>query len=447
MKRNSKSERGQVLVIITLAAIGIFGIAALAIDGSIKFSDRRHAQNAADTAAIAGSLAVVNDDPLWYVEALERALDNGYDDNHVSNEVWVYKCSDPLDSAARITSPVDCGPYDGNSNYVQVAITSHVDTFFARILGINQTHNTVQAVTYSNKRGPFYDGNLIVALNPDPCTGNGANGNIALGTSGGNGSEAEIILVGGGAFVNSGGSGCGMEVMGCPTITINDGNLSSYGNGNINLDVNSQTCTDKLTMPSPSYDKDPYPFPPEMPDEPNICSTSQPSAPFNNNTLSPGYYSSFPPSKGSYKNMGNNIVLQPGIYCLDTDLSLSNGKSITGTNVLIYLKSGNEFSLQGGTLNLSGREEGDYEGYVVIVDSNFTGQTPNCIINGNADATLTGTVFAPYCDVEIDGGGKTASLTAQIIAYTVKITGSQAVNLTYNPAVSAKNEPKVGFMR
>ena len=45
------SEKGQALIIITFAAVILFGFAALAIDGSMVFSDKRHAQNAADTSA------------------------------------------------------------------------------------------------------------------------------------------------------------------------------------------------------------------------------------------------------------------------------------------------------------------------------------------------------------------------------------------------------------
>ncbi len=441
----SSTERGQALIIIALAAIGLFGIVGLAIDGSTKYSDRRHAQNAADTAVLAGGLALVNEQtteidgvPVWKLDALERAADNGYDNDLVTNHVEVYRCIEDASS---------CGPYDDNPAYMQVVITSYVDTTFARVIGITQMTNTVQAVTYFVEKGPSYDGNLIVALNPNPCTGNGANGNIALGTSGGHGSEAEITLTGGGAFVNSGGTGCGLEVMGCPSITIDNGELGSTGNGNINTDAGSQTCQDKITVPVPNYGQESYPFPPDMPDEPDICSTTQPSAPYNLSTLVPGHYTSFPPSHGSYAHMADDITLLPGINCLDTDLSLSNNHSITGDNVLIYLKDGNTISIQGGTLDLDGRDEGDYEGYVVIVDSDFTGQTPNCTVNGNASATITGTLFAPYCDVEIDGGGNTASLSAQIIAYTVKITGSQSVNLTYNATESAQNNPKIGLMR
>ena len=35
------SEKGQALIIITLAAVILFGFAALAIDGSMVFSDKR----------------------------------------------------------------------------------------------------------------------------------------------------------------------------------------------------------------------------------------------------------------------------------------------------------------------------------------------------------------------------------------------------------------------
>jgi hypothetical protein len=449
-------ERGQALIVIALAAVVLFGFLALAIDGSVKFADKRHAQNAADTAALAGALALVNDKTSvtcgtleeWQCDALLRAEDNGYDD-FTNNEVWVIKCSDPLDE--RDGAPLDCGPYEGDPDHISVIILSHINTTFAKVMGFHQLHNLVQATTYWNKRGPLYDGNLIIALKREKCTGSGANGNIALGTSGGSGSDAVINLIGGGAFVNSGGSDCGMEIMGCPTITINAGVLSSVGDGNINMDVGSQTCSAKLTLPGPTYNQDPYPFEPEMPDAPDACGYSPMAysshSGTNTTTLYQGYYTEFPPKGSKQDAVYDTIVLSPGIYCLDTDLSLTNNQSITGEDVLIYLKTGHEFSIQGGTLSLNGRDDGAYKGYVIIIDSDFTGQSPNCMINGSADATLTGTVFAPYCDIEIDGGGRTGSLSAQIIGYTVKITGSQTVNLYYDPEESAESDPRVGLMQ
>ena len=54
MRNSNFSEKGQVLVLVVLSVVGLLGFAALAIDGSMVYSDRRHAQNAADAASLAG---------------------------------------------------------------------------------------------------------------------------------------------------------------------------------------------------------------------------------------------------------------------------------------------------------------------------------------------------------------------------------------------------------
>src|SRR5258707_8537905 len=110
MKFTKFSEGGQALVVIALAAVVLFGFVALAIDGSAKFSDRRHAQNAADTAALAAALDLVNNKTAdWKLDAYKRAYDNGYTGDLVNNQVWVFKCSDVV--ANRGGAPLGCGPY------------------------------------------------------------------------------------------------------------------------------------------------------------------------------------------------------------------------------------------------------------------------------------------------------------------------------------------------
>ncbi|MFT3893908.1 MAG: Tad domain-containing protein [Anaerolineales bacterium] len=136
MKPNFFStERGQALIIISLIAIGLVAIVGLAIDGSAKFSDRRHAQNAADTAVLAGGLARVSGDTQWKLVALDRALSNGYNNNLLTNTVTVFSCEE---------TGSDCGPYAGNSDYIRVVVNSYARTYFVRVLGINRTHNTVE---------------------------------------------------------------------------------------------------------------------------------------------------------------------------------------------------------------------------------------------------------------------------------------------------------------
>jgi hypothetical protein len=131
-KYRKLSQRGQSLVIIALAVVGLFAFTALAIDGGMVFSDRRHAQNAADTAALAAALSKTRGGN-WNQDGLERAASNGYNDNGASNEVEIH--SPPMD-----------GYYAGENEYVQVRITSRVRTFFARIVGFQQITNRVEAV-------------------------------------------------------------------------------------------------------------------------------------------------------------------------------------------------------------------------------------------------------------------------------------------------------------
>lgn len=48
------SESGQAIVYLVLGLVVFFGFVALAIDGGMALAERRHAQNAADAASLAG---------------------------------------------------------------------------------------------------------------------------------------------------------------------------------------------------------------------------------------------------------------------------------------------------------------------------------------------------------------------------------------------------------
>src|SRR3990170_1691367 len=87
MKHN-KSEKGQALIIITFAIIGLIGLTGLTVDGGMAYSDRRPAQNAADSAALAAALAHVRETDLT-TAAQSIATTNGYDNNGTSNTVTI----------------------------------------------------------------------------------------------------------------------------------------------------------------------------------------------------------------------------------------------------------------------------------------------------------------------------------------------------------------------
>ncbi|MEO7838181.1 MAG: pilus assembly protein TadG-related protein, partial [Anaerolineales bacterium] len=122
---HKKSEKGQALVLIAFAAVGLFAFTALSVDGGRVFSDRRHAQNAADTAALAAALARVraqtDPDGAAKLSGGARAESNGYA-NDTDSTVEVKICDDPS-----LDLNIDCQGLPGNavlSDYIQVKITS-----------------------------------------------------------------------------------------------------------------------------------------------------------------------------------------------------------------------------------------------------------------------------------------------------------------------------------
>jgi len=87
--RNSssvKGQRGQVLVLFTLALVAIVAGVGLVIDGGFTFAQRRAEQNAADLAAFAGANALLNGKNAT-AAALVASKDNGYE--HGKNGITV----------------------------------------------------------------------------------------------------------------------------------------------------------------------------------------------------------------------------------------------------------------------------------------------------------------------------------------------------------------------
>src|SRR6266540_6397461 len=64
-----RKERGQTLLLFVLAATVLLGFTAMAIDVGLLFEDRRHLQNTADAAALAGVVEL----PLNPVGARNKA--------------------------------------------------------------------------------------------------------------------------------------------------------------------------------------------------------------------------------------------------------------------------------------------------------------------------------------------------------------------------------------
>ena len=392
MNIKRSSERGQVLVIIAFAMFGLIGITGLAIDGSRAYSDRRQAQNAADTAALAAALAYVRTpDGNWTDVGYERAASNGFDDNETSNFVDVYH-------------PPTVGPYAGNTDYVQVIITSHLPTLLGRVIGIEQVTNTVQAVARVDPsvHTELYDGNAVVGLAPHECSAVKFQGN------------ADTKITGGGLFVNSDCdkaaffNNSSSAALTAPSLTVVGDEV--HKDGALNVGTITENAQDQAKA-----------YPPREYILPNPGCSDDATA--NGDTMLPGNWSgTFPPAGVKY--------LESGVYCVNNgDFKLNASDYLEGHGVFIWVDKGEVRWNGGATIKLYAPKTGPYEGlllYMPITNSSTV------TINGNSGSEYEGSFIAPSAPISILGTGSSNGLNGQIIGYTVDLSGNSGITINYD---------------
>jgi Flp pilus assembly protein TadG len=356
--KSNKFEKGQAIIMVAFAIIVLIGFAALAIDGGRVLSDRRHAQNAADTAAFAAALAKIQNEN--YTDAgKNRAGTNGYDDNGTSNVVEVHLCSD-----TGITCNLQLQTGEVASDYIQVKITSHVQTIFARVLGIQQLTNRVQAVAKAKPPvvTSWFDGKAMVSTMKG-CKGDNGDPNIPF-VVGGNGTT---VVNNSGIFVNSSCPAAFVDNGGSNLVTTDPGHgvciVGGIG-GSVNGvtpppvgNCGTQRNIEDYTLPEPdAYCADPGSI-----------------------TDMGGYYEATP----GYFNMSGNqtfpdvspsgkLYLHKGVYCLYNGISLNGNWEITTDlndndahdsateGILFYVPDGDVTFNGGSTMEIHAIDSADY---------------------------------------------------------------------------------------
>jgi len=399
--KTKNSEKGQALILIALGAMVLFGFAALTIDGSMVFSDKRHAQNAADTAALAASLARTRGNDL-YAAGQTRSTSNGYDNNGSTNTVSI------------TTTAAPSGECPSTGVDIKVKITSNVKTTFARILGWKQLTNVVTATSracdlYKIGGSPLYAGNAVFATRTSSC---------------GNGVNDKALYVGGSSQIQLWGGGMGSAS--------SSGNCLYFKGGEAQF---------KLSETSPKVCAD-------------ISTAASSGGTFNSVSPQDGcgnkhYGSSFttPPAdigitcpsnatwSGSVMNPGNYTgtkTLQPGTYCVTGDFTLNGGDNLTGHGVTIVLNTGGIKWNGNMTLDLSGPTSGPYKGLTIYAPPSNSSQMT---LNGSGNVTLTGTMLAQNAPCDFVGSGQIQKVTLQMICYTWQMSGSADVQIMYDASL------------
>src|SRR5687768_2174894 len=119
----TRKEQGQTLLLFVLAVGVLMGFVAMAIDVGLLYEDRRHLQNTADAAALAGVAELPKDPALAKQKAAEWAANNGISSSEIKS-IQVRTTDFPNDT-------------------VFVEVQGEFDWIFGRVLG--QTTSAVSA--------------------------------------------------------------------------------------------------------------------------------------------------------------------------------------------------------------------------------------------------------------------------------------------------------------
>jgi Flp pilus assembly protein TadG len=136
-----KAERGQILVLFTIAIVVIIGMLGLVLDGGSAFAQRRDEQNVADLAAIAGADAYLTSTGNPVADAIAAATSIAQKNGYVA------------DAAAGTAVDVTVTPGIGGAS-VTVNVTKQHQNNFSTILGMPKwgvsADATAQASAHAN---------------------------------------------------------------------------------------------------------------------------------------------------------------------------------------------------------------------------------------------------------------------------------------------------------
>jgi hypothetical protein len=395
MNNPKKHESGQVLVLVVIGLVALIGITALVIDGGNVFLDRREAQNAADSAALASALARIRGEN-FVQKANEVAALNGYSNDGSTNSVQVY--SPPID-----------GSHVGDIEYIQIIITSRVDTFFGGVIGQDFIINRVSSVTRTKtpELAELIYGYAVVSLAPQSDCENKKSFYIY--------EEATLDITGGGVFINSNNPNCALMQEGSGSIRIKDGYpISIVGGASIQK-------PQLLTPYPPSTGRNPIPYPPPFMPPKVGCNKQAEIDEITGSSMSPGIWEDEPFPPPDVRN------LKKGVYCVK-DFIVGDNVHLIGNNVTIRVEGELRWS-GNATIDLSAPTKGDLAGLLIYMPIDNKNKV---VLNGNGNSKVTGTILAPGAEIRINGNDSKDGFRSQIIGFRIIAKGQSNVVVRYS---------------
>ena len=391
------AARGQALILIVFAIVGLVAITGLAVDGGNAFADRRRAQNAADSAAVAGALARINGQN-WLERVKQVAASNGY--------------SNSATTTVEVHSPPDSGTYKGNIEYIQIRIISHVRSYFAPVIGVREITNAVESVARSKPpvMGPLFGGAAVVALAP--------NSDCLFNKSFYVHAEATLAIWGNGIFINSANKTCALIQQGEGSLRINTGeDIKVVGGANIQK-------PQLLTPTRPITGSASIPYPPPVFWPKVGCGTKEATVSADGKEISTGNWGEddFPPPGVNKLHSGN--------YCLDGDFVIPGARTLEGNGVVILMQHGRVRWSNAATIELTAPTKGDLAG--LLLYQPMQNKNP-LILNAAEGSKIRGTILAPAAQIKIKGNDSQYGFHGQLIGFSFDVDGNSNVVIRFEP--------------
>jgi len=425
MKTKNIRERGQAIVLIAIGIVALVGFTGLAIDSGNAFSDRRRAQNAADTAVVSAALAKTRGNFDWANTGLTMASNNGYDNTNANHDVFIHTCDAPL---VGISCPA---PYDGEEEYLHIVIQSKVNTFFAPVVGVSTLTNNVEAIARAKPSQEMYEGNAVVAT----CSSGSKTGDT--------GGAAGVDINGGGLFINSddttsacafadNGAAGGLyldypiSVVGCAAnvpgdLTVNTG-AEQAPTKDYTWVMNQLGCTG---APENAYTIDSGTKTMTLTSSPTVITASN-----------------FPPA--------NVEVLGAGIYCLEGNFRVTASNAVLSGDDVTFVMLNGGVTINGGDIQLSAPESGPLPNLLFYQPQENTSSSDSFSFSGNAGADsalyLDGMILAPGNQININGGSNTV-IDSQIVGCKFSISGSAGTVINYNDDNNVNDPPQIELIQ
>ncbi len=382
LSRLWKDRAGGVFVYVAIAAPVLIGLAGASVDIGLWYANKRLAQSATDSAAMAAALESLRSD--GDADDIEDAAEldatnHGY-------------------SAAN-GDDIDVTPLAGSR--VRVTITRPVSGLFSQVVFTDQTNIQATAVA----RAVGID-SCIWSLNPTaPQTINvvgAADVNLSCGMLANTSDPDGIHKEGSGCLAAS-----EYKVAGGYDDSLNSGCALSP-----TPETSIPPADDPLaSLPAPSY---------------TPCGGGGPPTNLGGGadyTLSPGEYC----TNVNITTTGT-VTFLPGLYIFDgAALNIGANSTVVGTDVNFYFTENggvnDGLDIQGGaTVTLSAPTTGPLPGILLYQDRNTTANITHRFTGGRT-MQLDGLIYAPSTNVEFAGGTSADSSSVMIIADMVEFKG------------------------